>query len=88
METVAGKKSTFLERSTKFFLPKKLHKYVTPESMVAWKAGSLVTWGQVAIIEHWSWIVSHILVPSINISKVVWKEVTLLTKAAVDVAVS
>lgn len=47
------KKTSWTKRVICFFLPKRWHKYVTPEFLVAWNVSNYVTWAQAYALFHW-----------------------------------
>lgn len=36
-----------------FFLPKKLHKWITPEGIILWNVSNYLTWAQAYCLFHW-----------------------------------
>lgn len=60
-------KHGFLKKVAMFLLPKRLHKYLTPEVFVAWNLSSYVTLAQVFIVTKWKFVsgwVTSVLVPT------------------------
>lgn len=55
-----AEKPGWFKRFLCFCLPKKLHKYLTPEVFVAWNISSWVTLGQVAVVKHWESIAAWV----------------------------
>jgi len=54
------KKDGFFKRFLMFVLPKKWHRYLTPEVFIAWNISSWVTLGQVAAVKNWDTIVAWV----------------------------
>lgn len=88
MEVVKAKKAPLPERVAKFLLPKKLHKYATVEALIAWKLGGLFSYAQIAVVEHWGWLVAKVFIPVAHVSKLVWKETVLVSKAVTEAVIT
>ena len=62
---VAEKKPSWTKRCICFFLPKRFHRYVTPEFIVAWNVSNYVTWGQAYVLFKWkevsAWLTTHVV---------------------------
>lgn len=64
------KKPGMFKRFLHFVLPKKWHKYLTPEVFVAWNVSSWVTLGQVALVKNWEAVVAWVAPKAALLTKV------------------
>lgn len=64
-----AEKPGLFKRFLRFVLPKKLHRYLTPEVFVAWNLSSWVTLGQVAIVKYWESIAAWVAPKALILGK-------------------
>ena len=84
METVTPSQDGWALRCLKFFTPKRLHKYYTPEAVVAWNVSSWITIGQVTLLQKcWPWIAAKFSL-LITASKTVGTKAKDVIESAID----
>ena len=70
----------------RIFVPKRFHKYLTPEVFVAWNVSSWITILQVTLLQkYWPWLLSKIILPFAALLKVAWDETVSLGKVIFEV---